>query len=212
MTAVASGLAPGELARSVPACPDWTVKELVAHVIGVGEDFASGNVERAGAPEWTKAQIRRRAELDLSSLLDEWAEVSQKVEPTLDEIPEGAAAMVIGDAVTHEHDLRGAVGRPGGRDSDAMGIALNRYVKRFGKRIKDAELPSVTVTCDGRTWRAGVLDPAAELTGEPFELLRALTGRRTIDEIAALGWTGDQEPYLGLVASYSVPAASLGES
>lgn len=120
--------------------------------------------------------------------------------------------MLISDAVTHEHDLRGAVNRPDARDSEAMWIALNRNIRRFGKRIKDTEQPSVVVQCEGRHWQAGVLEPSVELEADRFELLRALTGRRTIQEVASLAWTGDSKPYIELVPSYPPTRNSLKET
>ena len=209
---ITANLDPDDLTRKVPACPEWTITDLVAHLVGVAEDFADGNFDKAGSDAWTKAQIARRSKLAMPALIDDWDAVSRQLDPSLDEVRLGAAAMLIGDAVTHEHDLRGALNLPGARDSDAMWIALDRNVRRFGKRIKDAELPSVAVSCEDRKWQAGVLEPSVELRGERFELLRALTGRRTVQEITSLAWTGDAKPYIELVSSYPVTRNSLSES
>ena len=209
---LAANLSPDELTRTIPACPDWTVTDLVAHLAGVAEDFGAGNLDKAGSDAWTKAQIARRSKLEMPALIRDWDDISRQLDPSLDEIPAGVAAMLISDAVTHEHDLRGAVNRPDARDSDAMWIALNRNIRRFGKRSKDAELPSVVVRCEGRHWQAGVLEPSLELKADRFELLRALTGRRTIQEITSLAWTGDSKPYIELVSSYPVARNSLTES
>ena len=209
---IAANLGSGDLTRTVPACPEWTVTDLVAHLVGVAEDFAAGKLDKAGADAWTKAQIARRSKLAIPALIDDWNAISTKMDPSLDEVAPGIAAMLIGDAVTHEHDLRGALNLPGARDSEAVWIALDRYVRRFGKRIKDANLPSVIVRCDGRQWQAGILQPAVELEAYRFGLLRALTGRRTVQEITALTWTGDSKPYIELVSSYPVARSSLNES
>jgi len=209
---IAANLGPVDLTGTIPACPEWTVTDLVAHLAGVAEDFAAGNLDKAGADAWTKAQIARRSKLEMPALISDWDDISIELDPSLDEIPAGVAAMLIGDAVTHEHDLRGAVNVPGARDSYAMWIGLERNIRRFGKRIKDAEQPSVVVQCEGREWQAGVLKPAVELEADHFELLRALTGRRTLQEITSLAWTGDPKPYLELVSSYPVARSSLSES
>lgn len=208
---IAANLVPEDLTRKVPACPEWTITDLVAHLVGVAEDFAAGNFDNAGSDAWTKAQIARRSKFAMHALIDDWDAVSRQLDPSLDEVRPGVAAMLIGDAVTHEHDLRGALNLPGARDSDAMWIALDRNVRRFGKRIKDAELPSVAVCCEDRKWQAGILEPSVELRGGRFELLRALTGRRTVQEITSLAWTGDAEPYIELVPSYPVTRNSLSE-
>ena len=44
-----------------------------------------------------------------------------------------------------------------------------------------------------------------------FELFRALSGRRTIEQVRALAWDGDPEPHLGLFAPYPMPASPLAE-
>lgn len=200
-----------ELGARVPACPDWTVTDLLAHQVGVAEDTLAGNLEQSGSDEWTAAHIAKRSDLGVPDLIAEWEAIAVQLEQALEHVAPGPASLLIGDVVTHEHDLRGAVKRPGARDSDAVRIALERYVKWFGKRLKDAGLPSVVVDAGGRTWQAGILDPAAEIEGEPFELLRALTGRRTIGEISSLKWTGDPAPYIEYFSTYPAARASLSE-
>jgi uncharacterized protein (TIGR03083 family) len=208
---IASNLAPDDLTRTVPACPEWTVTDLIAHLVGVAEDFAAGNLEKAGSGDWTKAQIARHSKQAMPALINEWDAISKQLDPSLDEISPGVAAMLIGDAVTHEHDLRGALNLPGARDTDAIWIALDRNVRRFGKRIKDAGLSSVVIRCESRQWQAGILEPSVELEADRFELLRALTGRRTVQEINSLAWTGNPKPYIELVSSYPVARHSLRE-
>jgi uncharacterized protein (TIGR03083 family) len=200
------------LSRMVPACPDWTVRDLLAHVVGVAEDFAAGNFENAGSDEWTSSQIARRSEMMLPALVEEWRVISESMEQMLDQIPPGPTSLLIGDLVSHEHDLRGALDRPGARSSEAVWIGLDRYVRWFGKRIKDAGLPSVLVHSRDHDWQAGILEAAVELEGDPFQLLRALTGRRTLEEIASLRWTGDAGPYIELVPTYTPANRSLEEN
>ena len=212
ITELASDAPDETLSRSVPACPEWSVLDLVAHVIGVAEDFAAGNLEGAGSEEWTSSQIARRSEMAVPELVEAWRVVAEPIESMMDQVPPGPVSLLIGDLVSHEHDLRGALDRPGARDSDAVWIGLDRYTRWFGKRIKDAGLPSVTVRSAERRWQAGILDPTVELEGNAFELLRAMTGRRTPDEIASLSWTGDSAAYLELLPTYPPPDRSLSES
>ena len=41
-----------------------------------------------------------------------------------------------------------------------------------------------------RTWSVGRDEPVAVLTGSAIDLLRSIGGRRTIEQISELGWTG----------------------
>ena len=211
MGELAGALPESDLERTVPATPKWTVKDLIAHVAGIASDIVDGNVADAGRPEWTAAQIEAARPLSLDEILAAWDESSAQVEPMLDTIHPTAAALTVGDLVVHEHDLRGAIGDRGGRDSDRLTIALAAYVRRFGKRVKDAGLPTVRVVAGENEWNAGLETPKIELRDDPFEVFRAITGRRTKDEIRKLGWDGDPGPYVDLVSAYEHPSESLEE-
>lgn len=195
----------------VPACPAWTVRDLLAHVAGVSGDILTGNVAGAGSDEWTRAQIEARAAVPVVDLVAEIATKGGEVEGALEFLHPAVAGAMLGDLVTHEHDLRGALGRPGARDSTGVNIALDSYVRFFGRRIKDAGRPAVAVESDGRSWVAGAGEPGARVMAPRFPLLRALTGRRTHDEIRAFSWDGDPEVYVSLFSMYGVPERSLGE-
>jgi len=101
------------------------------------------------------------------------------------------------DAFTHEHDIRNALSIPGGRESVAASIALEFGVGswlHYG--VTRAGLPKVVVEAGEGRWSAGEGDPVTTLRGEPFEITRAATGRRSIEQIKSLDWSRDPEPYL----------------
>ena len=57
-------------------------------------------------------------------------------------------------------------------------------------------------------------EPAAmRLTATRFEVLRAFGGRRSLDQVRALDWSGDPTPYLGLfeLGPFSPPAEPVVE-
>jgi hypothetical protein len=101
--------------------------------------------------------------------------------------------------------------RPGGTDTAAFAIALDSYTRFFGKRLKNAGIPAVEVKAGDKTWVAGNGDPLISVAAEPFEMLRSLTGRRTREQVRALEWTGDPEPYLDLFSMYGMPDKDLDE-
>lgn len=211
IAALARSLTDEQAARSVPACPEWSVRDLLAHLVGEVEDIVTGNVFGVGQPEWTSAQIEARKELTIDSLLAEWDEKAPELEKAFENTHPIVGSLTVGDLVTHEHDLRGALGDDGERSSSEITTALQTYVRLFGRRIKDAGLPAVEVRAGSGTYTAGAGDPAVTLSGGDFELLRALTGRRTRAEVAALDWDGDPGPYTDIVPMYAYPERSLAE-
>lgn len=206
-----SALTDADLERAVPACPEWSTKDLVAHVVGVTSDVVSGNVAGVGSEEWTSAQIAARRDSTVAVLLTEWDSIAPTVETAIDSIPKWMAGTLIGDLITHEHDLRGAIDRPGARDSRGVAVALDTYARFFGRRIKEGDLPALELRADDSSWQLGNGEPQVSVKGGPFELLRALTGRRTHDEVRSLDWNGDPEPYIDIFSMYGVPDRSLNE-
>ncbi|MGV0737552.1 hypothetical protein ABQF35_10985 [Mycobacterium syngnathidarum] len=63
---------------------------------------------------WTQAQIDRLGHSSTDELLDLWG---KSIDPLEVQLYEGASELVAGqlifDALTHEHDIRGALGEPG---------------------------------------------------------------------------------------------------
>lgn len=207
-----SGISEEEARRTVPACPAWGVRDVVAHLTGIAVDATKGNLEGVGSPEWTQRQVDERAGRSLAEMVSEWEAVGEQIDGSLEYFPKAAASLFVGDTVTHEHDIRLPLGRPGDRTASAIDVALDGYVRWFGRRLKEKELPAVRLVAEGRDWVAGAGEPGAEVEAPSrFDLLRGLTGRRTTEEIASFRWTGDSGPFLELFSMYGVPPSSLGE-
>ena len=199
------------LNRIVPACPEWTVKQLVAHVTGVASDSLHANITEMGRADWTQSQVDARKDKSLEDILDEWAGTTEQIAAALDDLHPTLSSALIGDAVTHEHDLRNAVGNRDARDTDGVVISAGFYSRYFGKRLKDAGLPTLIVDAGEHQWTAGREEPAGTVKAPLFEMLRGLTGRRTTDEVKAFDWSVDAAPYLELFSMYPVTQHSLNE-
>src|SRR5262249_44473596 len=102
-----------------------------------------------------------------------------------------AAGQLLSDATTHEHDLRGGLAAPGARDSDAVALSVGFVGRSLGEQLDQAEQGALVVHHDGRTDTFGSRAPAASLHVDDFEFVRALTGRRSVVQIAAYRWDGD---------------------
>ncbi len=195
-------------ATMVAACPAWRVHDLVAHLTGVAADLTAGNVEGAGSDPWTAAQVEARRDRATADVLAEWDQLGPPIEAMLDQLgPPGRQTVM--DAVTHEHDLRGALGQPGARDSDAVLIGSG-WLGNVARRVAPLLVRSTT----GEEWTPSDGEPVATLTVEPFDLLRSFTGRRTEAEIRALDWDGDVDalvPSAFTFGPFAPRSDSLGE-
>lgn len=184
-------------ATVVPACPDWTVHDVIAHLSGACEDILAGNLEGVASPAWTDAQVQRLRGESLASLLDLWGVVGPSVEAITGAFPPAAAAQLVFDATTHEHDVRAALGRPGARDSESVAVGVAFLLHALDGLIRAQGLPTLAVSLDGEAPVVlGDGAPAATLTASRFEVLRGFGGRRSVAQVRALGWEGDPEPYL----------------
>lgn len=74
----------------------------------------------------------------------------------------------------------------------------------LGQRIVDAGLRGLVLRFGDETRIVGVADrmpPAATLEAPLEELQMVLSGRRGADELRALRWIGNPEPYIALLSS-----------
>jgi uncharacterized protein (TIGR03083 family) len=183
--------------RVAPATPDWTVKDNLAHLAGVTADILSGNLDGVGTEVWADAQVDARRDADLAAILAEWATCAATVETMADQFGR-AGAQLVTDAATHEHDIRGAMERPGARDSDAVQIAFDYVGTAVGDQLDAAHRGALLVEHDAGATTFGQGAPSLTLRTTRFEFLRATTGRRCPAQIAAYDWVGDA-PALDLV-------------
>lgn len=194
----------------VPACPAWTVKDLAAHVTGVVDDVLAGRIDGAGSDPWTAAQVGGRRSSSVGEIVAEWAAKAPVFEELLDSI--GAPGhQAVFDVTTHEHDLRGAVGRPGAHDSDAVRIGLGWLAPQAVAAMASAGLPPLRLrTTEGDEWSGGEA-PATTLSASRFELLRALSGRRSRAQLGALTWVGATDDHLAAFeyGPFRIPANDI---
>ena len=165
---------PEQIATSpVPHCPAWTVTELAAHLLGVPDDIVHGRMEGVASDAWTQAQVVRHQAKTLRQIADELAALAVQFDPLLPHVPAMSRSQMVMDAVTHEHDLRHAVGAPGERDSTAV-CAGFAWLMSWCTRMNPATASAIAAV--------GAAD---------FDVLRSLTGRRSMAQMAALGLPAD---------------------
>jgi hypothetical protein len=171
------------LNTTVAACPSWSVRDVVAHVVAVAQDWVSGSLSGPPTNEQTAAQVARFDGYDIAAILAEWADVAARLDHMAD--TEGVEPP-LGDVVSHEHDIRAAIGRPGARDSGAVWYSSDRLLDMLR-----APVPLEVVVEDGqyRSGPEGQIELILRTTR--FEALRWRTGRRSRAQLAAMDWLGD---------------------
>ena len=177
----------------VPATPEWRVRDLLAHVVGVTADVAAGRLEGAGSDPWTAVQVEQRQGRTIDELLEEWQSVRPDFEAAMLAADPVQAAQAVFDAATHEHDLRGALQQPGARDSDAVDVGWG-WATAIVAQLRDGyEAGAIRFSTEHGDEVVGSGEPTAAVRAERFELWRAMTGRRSHDQVRGWAWEGEPE-------------------
>ena len=164
-----SDLPESATSTAVPHCPQWTVKDVLSHMIGVPEDILNGAMDGVATNAWTQRQVDRHTSHTFSELLHMWDEALTTFQHVLPKIPQPVISQFVFDQATHEQDIRHALSSPGARDSSAIAVAEG-FLRDFLSRNPDPEIAKLA---------------NFPLTG--FEFVRSLSGRRSLEQIAALG-------------------------
>ena len=157
----------------VPCTPAWTIRQLAAHLVGVPEDVLAGRMEGVTTDAWTHAQVERHGDLTLTELADLFESSAPKIDAIIHNFPQPIVSQFVMDAVTHEQDMRSALGMHGGRDSKAVEVGVGFFLNLF--EDSDPLLLSALLNTSVSHWN----------------VLRSLTGRRTIEQMNSLGLDGE---------------------
>ena len=157
----------------VPCTPEWTIRQLTAHLVGVPEDVLAGRMEGVTTDAWTHAQVERHGDLTLTELADLFESSAPKIDAIIHNFPQPIISQFVMDAVTHEQDMRSALGVPGGRDSKAIEVGVGFFLNLF------------------ETDDPPLFDALLNTRVSQWDVLRSVTGRRTVEQMNALGLDGE---------------------
>ena len=222
LTVLVDGLSTDDLQVRVPACPLWTVHDLVAHLVGVAEDATHGQffggAEDAWADaelaaqreEWTAAQVLARRHHDQDQLVADLqrhgsslVRALRRGDPAATDVPPWMIGAPVADLATHLDDLREALGLPPAPDAVVADFGFRAYRGWLGARIAARGLPPLSLTDGADEWLlGGEGEAAATLRADAQELFRAITGRRPLEMVRSWTWTGDPSAYLPLLSPY----------
>ena len=170
VTALAEGLSTEELSRNVPATPDWTIHDVLAHLAGSPADALSGRMDGAPGPDWTERHVAERAAHTTDALL---AELRGSVDAVVAGLDGNDRPALVWNAAVHHADLHEALDK--GAPPEPM-----------WRPVVEAMSPMLG-------------DHAAALEGVPaYERFRMLFSRRSRGQVAAWGTGLDQDTLDGL--------------
>jgi uncharacterized protein (TIGR03083 family) len=194
LTAMVWELDEAELATPVPACPGWTVHDVTAHLVATGEDAVAGRLTGPPTEEQTAAQVARFANHREAEILDTWKELAPAFESIIAGFDVWPAVL---DVASHEQDIRGALGRPGARDTEAIREGSSRLVGWLRPPVR------MRIELDDERVVVGPEDgPELGLTTNRFDAFRWRLGRRSPAQLAAMDWSGDPAPVLDCLAFF----------
>jgi uncharacterized protein (TIGR03083 family) len=213
LTDLAAGLSAEQAATPVPALPGWTVRDTYAHLAGISNDFVEGNTPHPHDPAWTGAHVDARRERSLEEICAEWTANSPTAEAVLSDPIGRPYVIAVFDAFHHTHDILGALGRRGARDTPEAAFVVAGMTELKRRAWAEAGHPPVELGADAGSWRFGDPDgePVAALKTSDFELARILVGRRSRAQMLAAGWTGDAEAVVDLLPTFGPPVTDLTE-
>lgn len=194
LTALVIGLDDQTLASAVPATPLWAVKDVFAHVTGVAHDYTTGRLDDAPSESWTQRQVAERRDRTVVEIAAEWSDHGPTIEAMLHASGRAMSSMVM-DLVMHHCDVMGALGIRPPHDDEGLRLCL-RASNAIGPRLDAAGLPPLRLETEGFDRVLGTGDAGTTVSGDSFEITRALFGRRSLDQIAAFEWSADPTPYL----------------
>lgn len=201
------GIGPEQWRTPVPACPGWSVHDVLAHLVGVIEDATAGGLSGPPDETQTAGQVERHRGDDPRELLDAWGRLAPGFESM---VATAAVWPAMFDVLSHEHDVRSALGRPGARDDGGVRLAAELLLRWCRTTVP------ISVRLDG-TRTATVRDhdggsgPGLELSTTSFEVLRLRLGRRSARQVAALDWSGDPTPVIDELFTFGPAEQDLVE-
>lgn len=168
---------------AVPCCPGWSVHDVLSHLVAGAEDVLAGRLTGPPDDQQTASQVARRADVPTGAVLKEWGRFGPDIEALLERAEIWPLAI---DVLTHEHDVRGAIGDKGARSDPAVKITAAGLLRRLNPPV------ALVVQCEDDRISVGPQDdgPPLELSTDAFEAFRFRMGRRSRRQLAAMRWSG----------------------
>jgi hypothetical protein len=116
------------LARTVPATPAWSVRDAVAHVVGIAHDLNAQRFDVTDPDTWTARQVRERRDASIDDLEAEWDREAPRFEDGLRLMGYEVGNHFVGDLLQHLADIEHAAGLDPIDDDEALAVGLDFYL------------------------------------------------------------------------------------
>ena len=204
-------LSDDELATTVPATPDWSVRDVLSHVVGINHDLNRLIFGTRGDESWTVIHVETRRGRDLEEVITEWDSEAPKFEQGLRELGYEVGSHFVGDLLQHFADVLHALGRPHPANDLRLAVALDFYLMSFEETLNEATSATVEIAVGDEKWVLGSGPIVAALSASRYDAFRALGGRRSAEQIRALDWQGDVDAVLPVISRYPLPEQPIVE-
>ena len=191
----------------VEACPGWTVRDTVAHLLGTLADLTAGKLEESASAEWSAGHIERTKGRSISDLTAEW-HVRANTTPG---IFERYGALLVADLVTHEFDIKQAIGNTQGRDLQVVRTVALFYLNALDQAWREDGIPALRILTETSALDIGGDDPDVSVEMGWWEIGRIVSGRRSVQQVQDLTWSGDPSPWLDQLFVFGPRESTLAE-
>jgi uncharacterized protein (TIGR03083 family) len=210
LTTLAPTLTAERARTPVPTCPEWTVRDVIAHLAANAADVLGNRMSGIPRPEDTNRQIEGRSDWSISEICAAWNADG----PAIDELirnSDRALTILVFDCWTHDQDIHNALGIVSGRDGPGLALVAEGIWK-MKRIIRNEGLAPLRVVTASDDWLIGEgAEPATTLRIHAYELARMVMGRRSLDQMLAYDWVGDPIPYLHHIPAFEPPSAAIIE-
>ena len=213
---VRSSGATGE--EPVPACPGWTVADVIRHLLGLTDNWLTADLEIYASPEWTSRQVEAWSSAPLDELFAEWTERGDRFAAMLDDLaavetlPEVVTTVIgpvptktfgggiLGDLTQHCYDVASALEAEMPDPLATIPMQTRRLTGRVHLQWKPAGHEPVRIVSEeeGELGVIGGKEADVTLTAPTIDLFRSMGGRRTAEQIQALDWNPTPPPVAAL--------------
>ena len=182
----------GNADAPVEACPGWTVRDTIAHCLGVLTDLSAGKLDDASSDAWSAGHIARAGTRSLSDLTAEWHQRANTSPGVFQEL----GPVLVADLVTHEFDIKQALGNTQGRNEQVVRTVALFYLNALDHAWREDGVPPLRFITEDKHLDIGGDAPKASVEMSWWEITRVVSGRRSADQVRALTWNTSPEPWL----------------